>query len=290
MMLSIKPLNQQDKKWASEKLGDGIGSIKNYGCLLVSYTMLLNYFGIKRTPFQVNEEMKNAGGYTGKTKNLWVWAIADRLFPTNYQGSFTWNNNKVLNWINKNVPVIVKVDGKPIGGLSHYVVAIGGGKIADPFTGTIEPFSKYKPLGYHVYTYFLEGEPMNNDALEVCLKQHTELVEEAEEFKNTISKQASELTKYKKDEKSLIDKLETAGDKLISVEALKEKWHNLYKQSQKNNDSLKLDNTTFQTKITKIQQTSFETAETKVIFLALVKRILNIKREVVVKDGTNKEN
>lgn len=139
-----------------------------------------------------------------------------------------------------------------------------------------------------------KGEPMNNE-LEECfererihLKMHNELVDkcnkmekeaktlvgQAEELKNTISKQAGELIVIKKENKSLNDKLETAGDKLITAEALREKWYELSKQSQKNLKSCQLDLATFKTKVTKIQQTSFETADIKTILLELIKRIL----------------
>jgi len=249
--LKVKPIGQRDKRWKNEKLGQGVGSIGAYGCLLVSYTMLLNYFGEKRTPFQVNEEMKNAGGYAGKTKNLWVWAMADKVYGTEYGGSFAWNNSGVLNWLKKGVPVIVKVDGRPIGGLSHYVVAIGEGKICDPWTGKIENFSKYKPLGYHVYTF--KGGSMSKE-LKECLKIHAKLVKEAGELKSTISKQATELTKNRLEIKRLIKQAEEARGLAENSKALKEKWHNLYQQARQNNNSLKIDLANCQRQLTNLKK------------------------------------
>jgi hypothetical protein len=125
--------------------------------------MILNYFYKKyhneKKDFwmvdKINEEMKYKGGYAGSTKNLWVWAKADEIFETEYilNSSTFYDNTRVVENIMKGIPIIVKVDGKPLGGLSHYVVAIGDGKIVDPWDGKIKPFSSYKPLGYHVYTY-----------------------------------------------------------------------------------------------------------------------------------------
>ena len=88
-MINVKPLSQRDEKWKLKKLGFGVGSLGSYGCLLVSYTVLLNYFTKKNyTPDEVNEAMKKAGGFVGDTKNLWVWAVADKIYNTEYIGSF----------------------------------------------------------------------------------------------------------------------------------------------------------------------------------------------------------
>lgn len=273
-MLSIKPISQRNNRCKNEKLGFGVGTIGSYGCLLVSYTMLLNYFGIEKTPIEVNEEMKKAGGYFGATKNLWVWAVADKIYKTKYEGSFGWNNSNVLEWINKDGPVIVKVDGKPIGGLSHYVLAIGGGKIADPFTGKIENFSKYKPLGYHVYTY---KEGFVSSDLKECLKQHKKLVEEAGEKDKAISSQEKKVLELGKEIKTLIYKEKTAGDRLLKAEG------NI-KQLKKDNEQIEK----------KIKQTReflkpylyFNLSGAKLVKLGLLKILgSNIQPKGVNKDG-----
>lgn len=158
-MLNVQPLSQNDPQWKGQKLGFGTGSIGNYGCLLTSFTAILNYFAKQNwSPEEINDLMKQWGGYAGETKNLWSWKVAEKFgikYSLNHSDSY--DDTEVKNWIAKGVPVILKVDGKPLGGLSHYIVALGDGKVMDSWDGTIKPFSSYTPLGYHVYTY--EGKP-----------------------------------------------------------------------------------------------------------------------------------
>ena len=112
----------------------------------------------------------------------------------------------------------------------------------------------------HAYTNVIgwlrpKGDSMiNSNDLQKCLEQHTHLMSEIEKKDKTISSQATELTKYKKDEKVLIDKLETAQDDFEKAEELREKWHGLYKQSQENNKSLKIDYANCQRKLTNLMK------------------------------------
>jgi hypothetical protein len=200
-MLKCNPLSQRDERWKLKRLGFGSGTIGSYGCLLTCYTIILNYFTNKNfTPDQVNEAMKAIGGYTGETKNLWMWYKPDEIYPTKFtvNSPSAYDDSAVKNWISKGIPVIIKVNGAPIGGDMHFVVAIGDGKIIDVWDGQIKPFSSYTPIGYHVYTYTGEevtnsqGETMDN-ALKSCMadrekfwKERDKLGKELEEANNTI--------------------------------------------------------------------------------------------------------
>ncbi|MEA2112677.1 MAG: CHAP domain-containing protein [Patescibacteria group bacterium] len=133
------------------------------------------------------------------------------------------------------------------------------------------------------------GSMINSDDLQKCLEQYNHLMNVIKEKDKVISSQATELTKLKKENKVLDDKVEDAGDKLIQAEALKEKWHGLYKQSQTNLESCKIDRGAFQTKITKMKNKSLITADRKTLWLELVKDYLG-KREVLVKNETSKKN
>lgn len=227
-MLDVLPLSQRDDRWKLKRLGYGTGTIGSYGCLLTSATIILNYFtGKNYTPDEVNEVMKANNGYTGETKNLWIWAVFAKVFPVEYtlNHSGSYDDADVKKWINKKIPVIIKVDGKPIGGLSHYVVAVGDGKIADPYFGDIRPFSTYTPLGYHVYTPTEQNDNMadnaNSNALEACLALHGKLVAENVELKKDIETLKSEKTAQSEDFKTEKNKLETEN------KAQKEAYKNL---------------------------------------------------------------
>lgn len=130
-----------------------------------------------------------------------------------------------------------------------------------------------------------ENFMVNSNDLQKCLEQHDHLMNVIKKKDKTISSQAGELTKYKKDEKILIDKLETANDRLIKAEELKSNWHEKYKIEKKNLKSCKIDRGVFQTKITKMKENSLISANRKTLWLELIKDYLG-KREVVVKDET----
>lgn len=260
--------SQRDNRWKLKKLGYGTGSIGNYGCLLVSYTMLVNHFEIKLDPIDVNNDMKREKGYSGDTKNLWNWFVADNIYDTIYQGSKAYNNKAVLKWLDKGIPVIIKVDGKPIGGLSHFVLAVGDGKIADPWTGKIRNFSDYKALGYNAYDYKKEIMPDNKE-LEACMKDRKKFWEERDkalekikELEKTVSSLALRATKTEKENKLLIRQLEEKELLYQKAEELREKWHTLYKQSQINFNELKIENGVLKTKLTKLKNDSTTVPQT----------------------------
>jgi len=173
---------QRDSRWSRKKLGFGTGTIGSYGCLLCSFTAILQYFKIKTDPIEVNEKMKEIYGYVGDTKNLWVWNKPPEIYPVYYKGSNSYNDTKVKNWLADKVPVIIQVDGAPIGAQSHFVVSIGGGKIMDPWFGDIRDFSFYTPQSYYVYTY--TGESMGQSPeLAACLQAHKNLMQEIKDVK-----------------------------------------------------------------------------------------------------------
>jgi len=275
--------SQRDSRWKLKKLGYGTGSIGSYGCLLVSYTMLLNHFGIKLNPVAVNENMKNRGGYSGVTKNLWNWYVADVLYDTAYQGSKAYNNSAVLKLLNNGIPVIIKVDGAPIGGLSHYVLAIGDGKIADPWTGTIKSFSSYKALGYNAYDYKGEIMPDSNDLQKEYDDCRTDrdahwnnlqvMIKANKELESTVSSQATNIANIQKENKTLIKQLVEMENTALKAEELREKWHTLYKQSQTNFKDCKAENQVMRTKIAMIENTAFGSASTKELINELIKRL-----------------
>lgn len=64
-MFKTENLYQNDDKWGSTKLGHSDQTIKSWGCLLTSVTMMLNGIGYDETPDSVNDTMKAKGGFQG---------------------------------------------------------------------------------------------------------------------------------------------------------------------------------------------------------------------------------
>jgi hypothetical protein len=65
-MAAIKFYSQQDPKWKGQLLGtDKSITIGSYGCLLTSMTMVSSSYGFDITPEQMNEKMRQAGGFQG---------------------------------------------------------------------------------------------------------------------------------------------------------------------------------------------------------------------------------
>jgi hypothetical protein len=69
---------QNDPKWASEKLGFGPQTIKEWGCLMTSLCMVANGYGYKETPSTFNQKLKNAGGFQGA---MVIPASVPSVFP-----------------------------------------------------------------------------------------------------------------------------------------------------------------------------------------------------------------
>ncbi len=131
-------LNQRDPRWANLQLGTSSVTIGSHGCLITSIASILN-----TTPDVVNERLKSVNGF--KDGNLVIWAKIPEAFPgVSCQRVWSYNNDDVL----QNIPCIVQVDGSPIGAPMHFVAFVGDHKLMDPWTGTIDPTSKYTPLSY----------------------------------------------------------------------------------------------------------------------------------------------
>ena len=64
-MFKTKNLYQNDDAWGATHLGNSTETIKGWGCLLTSVTMMLNGIGYNETPDTVNEKMKARNGFQG---------------------------------------------------------------------------------------------------------------------------------------------------------------------------------------------------------------------------------
>ncbi len=64
-MFQTNLLWQNDSRWAGNILGGGPPTIKDWGCLLTSMTMVVNGFGHNETPATLNDKMRAVGGFSG---------------------------------------------------------------------------------------------------------------------------------------------------------------------------------------------------------------------------------
>lgn len=174
--MNITPLSQRDTKWASQKLGFGTGTIGSYGCLITAVAIGINSQGANLGVGEVNDKLKSVNGFAGDTKNLLVWSALPKAFPQIKSNGIpeAYNNDVAIGMLNRGIPVIVEVDGTPIGAPSHWILLIGGGKMCDPWTGKIEATSKYairKMIRWEMQTV---AQPTND--LEACLAAHKKAV------------------------------------------------------------------------------------------------------------------
>lgn len=146
-MIKTTPLSQRDPRWANVILGFGTGTIGQYGCTLTALTMLLNSKGANLNPSDVNRIMKEKGGFSG---NLIWWSKLQGCFPqlTKVGVPVPYNNDAVLSLINRGYPVIVNVDGSPIGAPDHWVLFVGDKTLLDPWDGKGKPTSTYQVKQY----------------------------------------------------------------------------------------------------------------------------------------------
>lgn len=152
-MINTTLFSQRDPRWASKKLGfSKTLTIGGYGCAITCLTMLLNSLGYSETPDTVNEKLKAGGGYSQLT--LLYWSRVPAIWPKvkfTYR-DFNYDNVKVAWYVyGKRIPVIVEVNGAPIGGYRHYVLYVGDRYCLDPWDGKGKPTSSYNAVGDVLY-------------------------------------------------------------------------------------------------------------------------------------------
>ena len=126
-MFETKNLYQNDEKWQDTPLGNQAQeTIKSWGCLLTSMTMVLNGLGFNETPDSVNTKMKASGGFQGA---LVMLASLPQAFPgVVFKGYDPCETapapiSQIDSALSSGKPVIVQVDWNPQAGVqSHWIV------------------------------------------------------------------------------------------------------------------------------------------------------------------------
>lgn len=125
-MFKTENLYQNDERWGSKKLGHSDQTIKSWGCLLTSATMMLNGIGYEETPDTVNEKMKAKGGFQGA---FFIPSVLPYVFPNVvYKDMEPCENfpapiSRIDAAVAAGKPVIVQVDwNKKAGIQTHFVL------------------------------------------------------------------------------------------------------------------------------------------------------------------------
>ena len=125
-MFKTENLYQNDDAWGKKSLGNSNETIKGWGCLLTSVTMMLNGIGYNETPDTVNEKMKAKGGFQGA---FFIPSVLPYAFPNLvYKDmepceSFPAPISRIDAAIAAGKPVILQVDwNKKAGVQTHFVL------------------------------------------------------------------------------------------------------------------------------------------------------------------------
>lgn len=149
--LPVQPLSQRDPRWASVVLGQPTGhgkTIGNWGCLLVAYNMLAQFWNLtERMPDAENAHYVAMGCFV----NQYIQPAALRTaYPNNVQYDGYLNRDsdqmrpKIREWLDAGRPVAARVDFNPLTPQweQHWVLLIGWfGEdfwMADPWYGDVE--------------------------------------------------------------------------------------------------------------------------------------------------------
>ena len=138
----MTPLSQRDIRWKDIKIGNSTSSIGNYGCTLTCLAILAG-----TTPGVVNAELTKVGGFL-VDRIIWQ-KINETNLPLEFPDmgrAYAYDNDRVLEAINKNGGCLVEVDFDGITSTPndrHWVLYIGNQRCIDPWTGNEVATSKY---------------------------------------------------------------------------------------------------------------------------------------------------
>jgi len=123
-ILPVPFFSQGDPKWGKKILGKN-KNIQQAGCLITCLSMLGSYLLNKKIdPGMVDTHIDSAKGYIGDSV---IWNKTMPFLGCKYKGKTVFNHDTVKNHIEKNKPVITRVDYGIDGDLryNHFVLIIG---------------------------------------------------------------------------------------------------------------------------------------------------------------------
>jgi hypothetical protein len=130
-MFQTNLLWQNDDRWANTTLGYGPQTIKQWGCLNTSLTMVVNAYGYNETPATLNQKMTGIGAFFGSAINAYRIgeafpgvALKNLIDCESPVGSAPLSDIDAE--LAANRPVLVRVDWSPSPGLQdHWVLLYG---------------------------------------------------------------------------------------------------------------------------------------------------------------------
>jgi len=138
---------QSDPRWANHRVGGSRQTLKAVGCMVCCVSMALDHYGFHFNPAQLNELLKDHGGYS--SSGLLQWGAIPKI--TDNEIEVLPYEKPGLDFIDKslrnNGPVIVKVRSSR--GTNHWVLVVkkenGEYLIKDPAGNgkSLESLSKY---------------------------------------------------------------------------------------------------------------------------------------------------
>jgi hypothetical protein len=111
--------NQGDPRWKDEKLGNSSNTIGGAGCCLTSWAMLVQFYGARYTPPELNLALKEQGGFNGDLMLQGVvGSLVGKIVVDSRDTSQGWerNHERALAEIAKNfqggagAPMVLQVD------------------------------------------------------------------------------------------------------------------------------------------------------------------------------------
>ncbi len=136
--LKVEWFGQRENPWGEQTIGTGKGTLADYGCLLTSISMVLNYYGSSLTPESLNRFLTKNNGYleafddtTGESmgKILPIW---DKVIQSSDQiqslkrasyRSIPANIPQIKEYLDQGIPVLAET--RRPGGIYHFVVLTG---------------------------------------------------------------------------------------------------------------------------------------------------------------------
>jgi len=147
--LPVESFRQGDPRWREDPLGWTDGTLGAEGCAVTSAAMVLNSYGIKTDPKQLNWYLSAYNGYTNEG---WMyWERAADLAPDRVQHVYEdLPSYFLIDWnLLKGNPVIVRL--RLSSGITHFVVIAGKEGfdylIRDPGAGASKGYYPLRELG-----------------------------------------------------------------------------------------------------------------------------------------------
>ena len=143
--------NQQDKRWASDKLGKTDETVGDVGCLISSISMNLSYYEKDINPKKLNIKLRELEGYT--PRGWLIWNKLKEINSDDLSISFPKLSHKnIEKYLLEKKPVLAKVYINKI--IPHWILIVGKKNneylMLDPLTNGA--LSKVSTYGGYIYS------------------------------------------------------------------------------------------------------------------------------------------